>query len=311
MTVPLRSFILSADLHVIGARPVARKDEDWLDTQRKALRFLCDQAASRRVPLVLVGDIFDKPKVATECVVMVIQEFQRLREQGQEVYLIAGNHDLPGHRADGIAESSVGILLEIFPSIPQIDGIQDAQHFGQDKDTGAEVVFTHQLVFKDEKSRPSMAKGKTAADLLAENPAAKWIFTGDHHEAWHHHETDLYPATMEVISSRHVVNPGNMIAHNASMIETEAVCAFVDLDSEVVEWIPIPDDPEMLSREHLEAVEQRESRVAAFLERVGDAEGVCLTFADRLEARMQGTDIPETVHQAYLEVRGKATKEEK
>ena len=300
MTAALRSFILSADLHVIGARPVARKDEDWVNTQRKALRFLCGQSASRRVPLVLVGDIFDKPKVATECVVMVIQEFQRLREQGQEVYLIAGNHDMPSHRAENIPESSVGILLEIFPSIPQIDGIQDAQHFGQDKDTGAQVVFTHQLVFKDEKSRPPMAKGKTAADLLAEHPAAKWIFTGDHHQSWEHVE-----------AGRHVVNPGNMIAHNSSMIETDAVCAFVDLDSEAVEWIQSPDDPDMLSREHLEAVEQRESRVAAFLERVGDAEGVCLTFADRLEARMQGTDIPETVHQAYLEVRGKATKEEK
>ena len=297
---PLRSFILSADAHIVGSRPVARKDEDWLDTQRKAVRFLCDQAAGRRVPLVLVGDIFDKPKVATECVVMLIQEFQRLRELGQEVYLIAGNHDVAAHRAENIPESSVGILLEIFPSIPQIDGAQDAAHFGQDRNTGAEVVFTHQLVFKDEKSRPPMAKGKTAADLLAEHPDAKWIFTGDHHAAWHVQE-----------AGRHVVNPGNMIAHNASMIETEAVCAFVDLDSEVVEWIPIPDDPDMLSREHLEAVEQRESRVAAFLERVGDAEGVCLTFADRLEARMRGTDIPETVHQAYLEVRGKATKEEK
>jgi len=295
----LRKFILTADVHLVGEAPVARQDTDWLETQRQALRFLCDTAMSRNVPLVVVGDIFDKPRVATEVVNMAIAEFKRISALGQGVYFIAGNHDLIGNNADSIPQCSIGTVLSIFPAIPQIDGIQDAQHFGRDMDTGAKVKFTHQLVFKDKSSRPPMAKGKTAKDLLDECPNADWIFVGDLHHCYH-----------VEIDGRHVVSTGNVVAHNASMIEVDANCAYIDLDSETVEWIKIPDDPAMLTREHLDKVEERESRLEAFLEKAKEAGGVELTFAGKLEARMGLEDITQGVHAAYVAVKERATKGE-
>lgn len=300
----LRKFVLSADLHLVGERPVARLDPDWKEAQRQAIRFLVSKAAENACPLVVCGDIFDKPRVATDIVVMAIQEFSRIRDHGQEVYFLIGNHDVSGHDPDKIHEASLGILLEIFPQIPQIDGIQDAQPFGRDKDTGAAVGFSHQLVFKDESSRPPMAKGRTAQELLDSLPSAQWVFVGDLHHAFDYKAPD----------GRHVVSPGNMIAHNASMIEVEAKCVLIDLDApgSEVTWIEIPDDPAMLTRDHLDAKAAKVDRLDSVWEYVkATVAGGIFKFKKNLEARMGNENITESQVRAYRIIEARATEVEK
>ena len=262
------------------------------------LQFLVSTANSAKVPLVLCGDIFDKPRVATEVVNMAIREL-KAAEHG--VFILAGNHDLPGHAWSMVHEASLGTLLETFPQIPQIDGIQDARPFGLDNPTGAKVAFTHQLVFRDEKSRPPMAKGLTASELLDQFPNADWIFTGDHHSAWHHEE-----------QGRHVVNPGCTIIHNSGMIGETAKCALVDIDAGTVDWIEIPDDPANLSDSHLRTEEERVSRVTAFLEKVqGQGSAKILDFKGNLELKMQQLDPKSPVYKAIVQIQGKAATREK
>ena len=298
----LRKFILSADWHLVQTCPVARLDPSWLETQRQAIRFLVSQAVKHSCPLVAVGDLFDHPKVGTEVVNMVLEELNTLRSQGQEFYLIAGNHDLEGNLATNAPKCSVGTLLNIFPRIPNIPGVQSAPHFGEDIDPDAPIVFTHQLVFKDESTRPPMAKGLTASDLLAKYPGAQWIFTGDHHSAWTYTE-----------SGRTVVNPGCMIVHNAGDIGHNGKCALIDLDSTdaPVTWIPIPDDPEMLTRDHLDTKAAKVDRLSGFMERVKEAGDRTLTFKDKLEARMGLKDITEPQAWAYRAIKTRATEAEK
>lgn len=295
--VRLRRFVLAADTHLVGQRPRCRLDSDWMETQRKALQFLVDTANEHHVELVLNGDVFDHPKVSTPVVNMAIRELKKARNG---VYLMIGNHDAPDHVPGRIAEASLGTLLEIFPHIPQIDGVQDAQPFGLDRSTGAPVAFTHQLVFRDAKSRPPMAKGLTAAELLDQFPGAKWIFTGDFHD--HYHVT---------IGDRHVVNPGSTITHNASKIGDKGYCALVDIEAETVQWIEIPDDPAMVSDGHLRKEEVRESRIAAFLDMVKGATATVLDFKANLEARRQEKTVPDPVNKAIGRIVAKATTGEK
>lgn len=294
----LRRFLHTADLHLVGQAPRCRKDASWIETQRQMLQFLVSTANGANVPLVLCGDIFDKPRVATEVVNMAIREL-KAAEYG--VFILAGNHDLEGHRASSLPGTSLGTLLETFPQIPQIDGIQDAQPFGLDAPTGARVAFTHQLVFRDEKSRPPMAKGLTASELLDQFPDADWIFTGDHHESWEF-----------VQDGRHVVNPGCTIIHSASDIGRTAKCVLVDIDAGTVDWIEIPDDPANLSDSHLRTEEERVSRVTAFLEKVqGQGSAKILDFKGNLELKMQQLDPKSPVHKAIVQIQGKAATKEK
>lgn len=297
----LRRFMLSADWHLTGKRPRCRLDESWLDRQCEMVRFLVDTAILHRVDLVCTGDLFDHHKVATEVVNMVLRELKRLHEHGLQFYVIPGNHCLEGHRADSIPRGSIGTLLETFPLIPQFDGIQDAQPFGLDNPTGAPVAFSHQLVFRDEKSRPPMAKGLTASELLDQFPGAKWIFTGDYHHCYHVEH-----------NGRHVVNPGCTIIHAADMIGNRAQCALVDIDAETVEWVEIPDDPANLSDSHLRTEEERVSRVTAFLEKVqGQGEAKILDFKGNLDLKAQQLEPKSPVQQALTRIREKAATKEK
>lgn len=306
----LRRLLHASDLHLTGLLPACRRDPDWLWTQAQALQFLVDQANAAKVPLVLTGDIFDKSVVRTDVLNMAVGI---LLGAIYGVYIIPGNHELPGHAYTRVGESSIGILLKCFHLIPQIDGIQDAQPFGMDKDTDAPVVFTHQLVFKDEASRPPMAKGKTASELLDQFPSAQWIFSGDYHHRFHHTERDSEASQDGTRSyTRHVVNPGCMIIHAADMIGQKAYCALVDIDKESVEWIEIPDDPANLSNEHLTSVVERESRVEAYLEKVKSAGSAkILEFKGALELEMQKMEPEDPVHKALVRIRDKATTEEK
>lgn len=297
----LRRFVLSADWHLTGKRPRCRMDVSWLDRQCEMVRFLVGTAILYKVDLVCTGDLFDHHKVATEVVNMVLRELKRLHAHGLQFYVIPGNHCLEGHRADSIPRGSIGTLLETFPMIPQINGIQDAQPFGLDNPTGAKVAFTHQLVFKDEKSRPPMAKGFTAAELLDQFPDADWIFTGDHHAPWHFEQ-----------GNRHVVNPGCTLIHNAGDIGNKAQCALVDIDVGTVSWIEIPDDPTNLSDGHLRTEEERVSRIEAFLEKVqGQGEAKILDFKGNLELKSQQLDPKSPVCQALVRIKDKATTKEK
>lgn len=294
----LRRFLHTADWHLVGTAPRCRKDADWLDTQRQMLRFLVATANAHRVPMVACGDIFDKPRVATAVVNMAMEE---LSKAGFGVFLLEGNHDLEGHAVASLSSVSLGTMLQMFPRVPQIDGIQDAQPFGMDNPTGAKVAFTHQLVFKDERSRPPMAKGKTALEILDQFPNAHWIFTGDHHSAWHFEH-----------GGRHVVNPGCTIIHAADMIGEVAKCALVDIDAGTVEWIEIPDDPANLSDAHLRTEEARVSRVEAFLEKVqGQGEAKILDFKGTLETKMQQLEPKSPVYTALVRIQDKATTEGK
>lgn len=306
----LRRFLHTADWHLIGTSPRCRKDPNWLETQCQMLRFLVSTANAHKVPLVACGDIFDKPRVATEVVNMAIRE---LKEARFGVFLLPGNHDLQFHDAALVHASSLGTLLETFLQIPQIDGIQDAQPFGLDNPTGAKVAFTHQLVFRDEKSKPPMAKSLTASELLDQFPDADWIFTGDHHSAWHYTER-VEDASDEgtCIRHRHVVNPGCTIIHAADMIGQVAKCALVDIDAGSVEWIEIPDDPANLSDDHLRTEEERVSRIESFLEKVqGQGEAKILDFKANLETKMQELEPTSPVHKALVAIQAKATTEEK
>ena len=294
-----RNFLWCADNHLTGSKPVARLDPDWLGTQRLALRFLVDTANANEVPLLIGGDLIDHARIATDVVVMAIQELQKTKHG---TYMIAGNHCCENHSTSNIDKGSIGVFLSIFPKIPSIPGIQSANHFGEDVDDGSQVLFTHQLIFKDEASRPPMAKGITAADLLAKFPSAKWIFTGDHHSAWTYTE-----------SGRTVVNPGCMIPHTASDIGHNGKCALIDLDSTTapVTWISIPDDPAMLTRDHLDTKAERKERFGDMMAYVKDTGKTIVKFVARLDVRMGMKDIPESRNRAYRAVKAQATVEEK
>ena len=264
---------------------MARLDTNWKAAQAAMLWEIVNHANRLNVPLVVVGDLFDHARVATEILNMVISIFKAV-DNG--VWILAGNHCLgQGHSYDNVGETSVGVMLQYFHDAEELTTC-NANHFGRDaRDDytmrNSPVRLTHQLIFPDKASKPPTDKGLTADELLDTYQEADWVICGDGHLGFHfsRHSTG---------GDRHVVNLGLTIRHKASELAYTPSVWLIDTDVELVERIPLTDDPAMITREHLEVVEERESRVAKFLEVVKGGEGVTLSFMDNLEAKLGGLE---------------------
>ena len=265
---------------------MARLDESWKDAQAAMLWEIANHANRLNVPLVVVGDLFDHARVATEILNMVISIFKAV-DNG--VWILAGNHCLgQGHSYDNVGETSVGVMLQYFHDAENL-ATCNANHFGRDARGGAlhPVRLTHQLIFPDKASKPPTDKGLTADELLDTYQEADWIICGDGHYGFHFSRGSTG-------GTRHVVNLGLTIRHKASELAYTPSVWLIDTDASLVERIPLTDDPSMITRGHLEVVEERESRVAKFLEVVKGGEGVTLSFMDNLEAKLgalEGDDL--------------------
>lgn len=314
-------FLLTADWHVQGERPLCRRDTDWIGTQRQAIRFVVDLANSRGLPLVVIGDICNTPRISTPALVMLIEELKR----ALSVWLVAGNHDLPFHSYKNVADCSFGVLRQLFPELgpdshPFGSDLIGASPFGLDADgIGRWAQFTHQLVFPDEASRPAPAVGKTAAELADQFPNAAWIFTGDYHHAF---VRDVLPARLEGMQDGdveadlvHVVNPGCLLRHAADMLDYQPRVAIVDTDAGTVEWVDVPDpgiltDGEaVVTDSYLREAEARDEKVEAFIECIRTSGTVSLSFRDNLARALLSPDIPSGVHEIIHEMQNTLNKE--
>ena len=271
--------LFCSDLHLKGEKPIARLDTDWLETQRQMLGFIVTQANNRNVDLYLVGDIFDTPRVATEVLNMAIEELQYCENK---VYVLVGNHEAPGHDPiEALKSGSVGVLCKVFNDVRDSVDVT-AHHFGNDGKglgtDGGRIRLTHQLVFEKPEDLPPNGKGKYADQLLDEFQEDGWIICGDMHQAFHH-------IRKSTGGTRHVVNLGCTIRHKASELDYTPSCWYIDTDTELAERIAIPDDPAMVSRNHLEHIEEKDGRISAFLEVVKGSGAVTLSFMDNLEAK--------------------------
>lgn len=323
-------FVLTADWHIQGDRPRCRLDADWLGTQRMAVRQVVKIAKERGLPLVILGDIFNTPRVSTAALVGLIAELVEYRDQ---VYIEAGNHDLPYHNYKNVNDCSYGVLRQYFKEL-HIHGHElyedgdsmTAAPFGLDAPNGTDwLAFTHQLVFPNEEARPFAGVGKTAAELADQFPGAGWIFTGDYHHAF-----DVTVAPQRIVDSGEipepgdmvrVVNPGCLLRQAADMIDYQCRVAIIDTNekdpTKAVEWVYLTDPGEILDAEgarvvtdqYLREAEERSEAVTTFLESVRTRGAVSLSFRDNLLAKLADPTIPPKVHAEVLGILNQLNKE--
>lgn len=294
-------YIVTSDLHLRPDMPICRKDPDWMETQRDVLRQLVKYSYEFDAELLICGDIFDVPNVPSSVVSMFIQEMMPLRSHGNRhiASIIAGNHSLPWHKQENLYSSSIGIIASLFGEDFPIsyndceDNTKDGifEHAAEIA-RGPSIYMVHTLTFKSPDDIPFGAKGYCASQLLDKYPDAKFIFTGDNHTAFVYED-----------DGRYVINPGSPIIQSASAIDYKPVCYYVDTEKKEIKELPMPNDPDMLTRDHLEEKHQRDDRISAFVEKVKNNGKVSLSFFDNLARTLEDTRVPEEVKMILDELR--------
>lgn len=259
-------FIFTADWHIRPDKPVCRRDEDWLKAQESHIDFVMSQVDFYECALVIGGDIFHKPQIPDSLKNMLISKFTDHR-----VYAIAGNHCLPYHSWDNVDDSSYGVLLN--------SGIIRRIDFGSYADFGRPVIqndsepilFIHEPIFASAKDCPPGMKAKTADQVLDEYPDAKWILCGDIHKGFHVKR-----------QGRHLIMAGCLNRQASDFLDYEPVIWLIDTDVNTAEKILVPDDVTMVTDEHIQAKNDKEDRIAAFVTLIRESKTISLDFAENV-----------------------------
>jgi DNA repair exonuclease SbcCD nuclease subunit len=272
--------VITADWHLRADRPRCRLDDDWEALQESIVGYVVAVARKCLAPLVIVGDVFDTPTVPHRIVSMFLKHVDDVDDG---VFVLPGQHDLPYHQWKNVDASAFGNLWTLTASPWQhATGIRDVGALGSRELWGdppltdtAEILFLHTLVFPTAKDLPPNVEARTAAELLADYPKARWIFTGDYHRAFHYEK-----------AGRHVVNPGCITRQAADFKDYVPQAWIVDTDAGTVEAVQLPDTEEMVTDEYLRREEEREERISAFVETVKKSEGLTLDFLANVEAAL-------------------------
>lgn len=276
-------MIITADWHIRATMPRCRIDTDWINTQRKALNQIVKISEKKKAPVFVVGDLFHtNSDTSFECIWLVQQTAQNLNN----LFVLAGNHDLPYHSSENIYKSAIGVLLKsqyvkpIKNYFVKEDIDVSAANFDEQDNKNAEVVFKHVLVFPDLKSLPPTVDALVAKDLLSEFPKAKWIFTGDYHHNFHYEK-----------NGRHVINPGCLLRQASDMKDYKCGVYFVDTDEEIVEFIPIIDNEQFVDDSYILKEGERTERIESFVNKLKDTKNISLDFKDNVFRAMQQNEF--------------------
>ena len=295
-------FVCASDLHLREDRPRCRMDEDWIKTQRNALNQIVHFCVKNECDLILVGDIFHR-STEFRMVVYIQKIAEKLKSHNLSVYYLCGNHDLLYHQSSNIDKSAIGLLKNsnncffikeffekhYYNSDEKIN--YSAANFDEEDNKYAEIVFKHVLCFPDMKSLPPNVDALTAKDLLSEFPNAKWIFTGDYHQNFHYEK-----------NGRHVVNPGCMLRQAVDLKDYKPGFYFVDIEKNIVEFNLIIDNEEFIDDSYILREKEKEKRIEAFANKVGEVESVSLDYVENVKSAMLSSNLSQDLKKTIEEL---------
>jgi DNA repair exonuclease SbcCD nuclease subunit len=177
----------SADWHLSDKPPLVRSSEkSWWDVQSRYFDQI--RRLTKNIPLVVAGDIFDKPNPSVGFINFCIDEIP-------EMYAIPGNHEMPYHSYDYLESSAFiilqkckkirmfehldlgnGVILHGFPFGSPLEPCKEPSSFHID------VAVTHEFVWTDKTGYPG-AKPKAHLDSFRERATGyDLVICGDNHK---------------------------------------------------------------------------------------------------------------------------------
>lgn len=251
--------ILTSDWHLRETLPECRTD-NFFTSQWFKVGFVSWLSDALNIPVIHAGDLFDHWKPSPELLTQTMETLPK------RFWTVAGNHDLPQHNLELYRKCGLQ-SLETAKKIELLQGV----HWGQSPDInkpayqgtfapGVErkVCVWHTMTYVG-KSFPGDVSLKAPA-VLRRFPQWDLIVTGHNHKAF---------AISSEDEKRWLVNPGSLTRQDASQINfrPRVYIWFAKLNKIHLVYLPLLTE-EAVSREHIDAKANRDSRMEAFISRL-------------------------------------------
>lgn len=287
--------ILTADWHIGDKQPVCRMD-NYRETMKRKIEFIfkCSfvgyDSGEWNYPILHAGDFLDNWKISDETKNWLLDFLPPLK-----IYTAPGNHELPGHNIALYKKTSLALLERMWVYVPkdvfyfyEEDGRHIIQFFPYNMfnsfdsiNKDATLVLMHEMIFNPKEELPPWAENKFSVNDLLDNlpKKCKGVVCGHNHKsfiAWR--------------KGKFFLSPGSIFRMDADQFDQEPKVFLFDSEKEgkeMIQEIIIPHDKDVVSREHLEKIKEKDSRLASFVKRIDTDYRVSLSFEKNMENFLQ------------------------
>ena len=278
--------ILCSDFHLREDTPICRTDDFW-ETQWRKVNFVRDLQKQYNCPVLHAGDLFHRWKPSPY---LLSATMEHLPDSFCTIY---GQHDLPQHNLDLSYKSGIQTLKEA----GKVDVLL-AFHWGMKPDpnevfpgieiNGKCIAVWHNFTYMGKEPFPG-AKGR-AHVLLEKYKQFDLIVTGDNHQSFH----------VRGLNGNLLVNPGCLTRQRANEEMPKVYLWYAETNT--VEAIEVPAERGVVTREHIEKVEERDERIEAFISRLEMEWGKALSFEENIknffETNRVRKEVKSIIHKA-------------
>lgn len=289
-------LLLTSDMHLREDTPICRTD-DYILAQSEKLNYIVKFAYDNGCMWIDAGDVFDHWRPSPALLAWTIDKLK------MKVITISGNHDLPQHNQELFHKSGLAVLeaakvinatrywsnteIAIYRApwgsvIPKEPNKEDKNKFT--------ILIAHHLIY-DKLPYPEADKDGTNVEKFLKTHKFDLILTG------HNHET-IVAWTQD---TRTLINPGSMMRMTASQINHKPCVYTFDTQSLIYTQIPLPYKENVVSREHIELNEYKDSRISAFIERLNIRNiELKMSYKSNLESYMNINNIRPAIREIVM-----------
>jgi predicted phosphodiesterase len=270
--------ILTGDIHLRDDQPVCRTDE-YFAAQHRKIKWLRELQEKHDCPVFDAGDLFSRSKPSHFLLQWAIQELP------ERFHTIPGNHDLPSHNLELLDKSGLGVLRAAGAATVHLEpwheaGVADVYPFpwGMEpvpaprrRSSECRIAICHIMTYQGDSPWPG-CQDPDALSLLKRLTGYDLVLTGHNHK----------PFVVEH-ERRLLVNPGSLMRSTSDQADHKPRVYLWYADDNHVEPVFVPIEEGVVSREHIEVVENRDERIDAFVSRLSGDWEVSLSFERNLE----------------------------
>lgn len=243
-------LILTSDWHLRETQPICRTDDFW-EAQWKKVDWIARLQKWGNCPVIHAGDLFHHWKPSPYLLSTTMEHLP------DDFYTIFGQHDLPQNSLELKHKSGIHTLnragrVQILPqghwdSPMNIPGVWTIKR--------RDIYVMHRFTYIGKDPWPGIEAPK-GNELLNKYPEFDLIVTGDNHQ----------PFIARGKNDNLLVNPGCLTRQRASETHEPRVYLWYADKNHVVD-APIPYEKDVITREHIDRVDEMDERIEAFVSR--------------------------------------------
>lgn len=298
--------IITSDIGLQEGQPQCRLD-DYFEAQARKIMWLNEMQQKYNCPILDGGDIFEHWKASPYLLQWAIKYLPN------HIITVPGNHDLPAHNIDLLEKSGLAVLegsgkVRVLKQ-PNLEFLQEDDHkwdnigivgFPWNVEPGAiselmdiNVALVHTMCYNGRSPWPG-CKDPSARSLLRAMSGFDLVIVGHNHKHF-----------IVEHGNRKLISPGSLTRTTADQADYEPHIFLWFAETNEIEAIPVPIEKGVISREHIDAVANKDERIEAFVSKLtGDME-IGLSFEQNLDEFFRTNRVRKAVESMVWEACGR------